>query len=85
MGINFLTRSETKISPIKAVTYPRYSFVDREVKKGKGSGNKITHQGWQNNYNASELWVKLNCDLKKTLKVRLKKGVKGIYIVEIWM
>ena len=32
-AINFPTRSQTKISPTKAVTYPRHFFVDREVKK----------------------------------------------------
>ena len=45
MEINFPTRSQTKISPKKAVTYPRHFFVDREVKKIKGSWDKIAHQG----------------------------------------
>ena len=44
MGINFSARSRTKISPRKAVTYPRHFFVDREVKEIKGSGDKIAHQ-----------------------------------------
>ena len=65
MGINFLTRSQTKISPTKAVTYTRHFSVDREVKKIKDSGDKITHQGWhnwgiqlhiQNNYNSCK-WL----------------------------
>ena len=43
--INFLTRSQTKIIPTKAVTYPRHLFVNREVKKNKGSWDKIAHQG----------------------------------------
>ena len=43
MEINFPTRSQTKISPTKAVTYQRHFFVDREVKKIKGSGDKIAH------------------------------------------
>ena len=30
MGINFPTRSKTKISPPKAVTYSRYFFVERD-------------------------------------------------------
>ena len=45
MGINLPTRSQTKISPTKAVMYPRHFFVDREVKKIKGSWDKIVHQG----------------------------------------
>ena len=36
MEINFLMRSQTKISPTKAVMYPRHFFVGREVKKIKG-------------------------------------------------
>ena len=31
MGINFPTRSQTRISPTKAVMYLRHFFVDREV------------------------------------------------------
>ena len=46
MGINIPTRSETKISPTEAVTYPRHFFVDKKVKKNRGSGEKIAHQGW---------------------------------------
>ena len=46
MGINFLMRSQTEISPTKAETYPRQFFVDREVKKIKGSWDKIANQGW---------------------------------------
>ena len=45
MGINFLTRTQTKISPTKAITYSWHFFVDRKVKKVKGSGDKIAHQG----------------------------------------
>ena len=45
MATNFPTRSQTKISPTKAVTYPRHFFVDREVKKIKGSRDKIANQG----------------------------------------
>ena len=45
MGLNFTTRSSTKVSPTKAVTYPRHFFVNRELKKIKGSGDKISHQG----------------------------------------
>ena len=45
MGINFSRRSQTRINPTKAITYPWHFFVDREVKKIKGSGEKIAHQG----------------------------------------
>ena len=45
MGVNFPTRSQTKISLAKAVTYARHFFVDRVGKKIKGSGEKIAHQG----------------------------------------
>ena len=33
MRMNFSTRSQTKVSPTKAITYPRHIFVDREAKK----------------------------------------------------
>ena len=33
MGMNFSTRSQTKISPSKAITYPRHFFVDKETKR----------------------------------------------------
>ena len=72
MGISFPTKSQTEISPTKAVTYPRHFFANREVKKIKGSRDKIVHQILhiqQNNYNSSKLLVKLNCDLKEALKV----------------
>ena len=45
VGNNFPTRSQTKSSPTKAVTYPRHFFIDREVKKIKCSWDKIAHQG----------------------------------------
>ena len=45
MGVNFPTRSQTKTSLAKAVMYPKHFFVDRVVKKIKGSGEKIAHQG----------------------------------------
>ena len=45
MEINFPTRSQTKISPTKAVTYPRHFFVDREIRKIKGSWDKFGYQG----------------------------------------
>ena len=40
MGINFPTRSQTKIGSTKAVTHPRHFFVDGG-KKNEGSGEKI--------------------------------------------
>ena len=42
MGVNFPTRSQTKISHSKAVVaYPRHFFVDRVVKKIKSSGTRL--------------------------------------------
>ena len=78
----FPTRSQTKISLSKAVTYPRYFFVDRDVEKIKGwllgqdCPTRITHLRYitsytskTTSYKTSKLWLKLNCGLKEVLKV----------------
>ena len=59
MENSFLTRSKTKVTPTKAVTYPRHYF-NREVKKVKGSWDKIAHLHIQKNQESSKLWGKLN-------------------------
>ena len=41
MGINFPTRSQTKISPTKVVTYPRHFSVEGEVKKVRALGTRL--------------------------------------------
>ena len=86
MKINFLMRSQTKISPTKAVTYPRHFFVDREIKKIKGSWDKFGHQGLTylryTTTHSKQLQV---IEIMGKIKLQLKRSIKGIYIVEIWM
>ena len=69
MEINFPTRSQTKISLTKAVTYPRHYFVDREVEKIKEIKIATTH--------SQQLQVN---EIMGKIKLRLKRSAKVIYI-----
>ena len=68
MEINFPTRSK-KISPTRAVTYPRHVFADREVKKIKDYGEKLPTKvdilkvyycTFKTITTHPKLWIKLN-------------------------
>ena len=86
MGINFPLRSQTKISLAKAVTYPRQFFVNRVVKKIKGCGEKIAQPGLTYlRYTTTHPKQLQLIQIVGKIKRRLKKSIKGIYIVEIWM
>ena len=69
--------------------YPSHFFVDREVKKIKGSGDEIAHQGWHTKgiqrYVTTHPKQSQLIQIMGKIKLGLKRSVKGIYIVEIWM
>ena len=85
MGINFPMRCQRKISPTKALMYPRHFFVDREVKNIKGSWERLPTKFdvLKVYYYTSKTKQLQVIEIMGKIKFRLKRSVKSIYIVEI--